>query len=259
MFLKILTFLFVTALAATANEHFDTLKVKNDIYTNVTVTTISATDIFFTYPGGMSNAKLKDLDSTLQKHFSYNANKAAKVEQAHVQGNAQYVNQLLHAQPTPQSAADYTRQPEPNVPEGLALGQKFPGFSESDVAGKPLSVSAYSGKVLLIDFWATWCGPCKAELPNVIATYQKYHPQGFEIIGVSLDEDQNALTSFTQQQGMPWQQYFDGKGWNNKLTKQYGVNSIPMDYLLDPHGIIIGKELRGEALGDAVMKAVMNN
>jgi len=96
-------------------------------------------------------------------------------------------------------------------------------------------------------------------MPNVIATYGRYHTQGFDIIGVSLDDDQNAVVKFTQAQGMAWPQYFDGQGWNNKLAKKYGVNSIPMDYLLDRHGIIIGKELRGEALGQAVAKALANN
>ena len=150
-------------------------------------------------------------------------------------------------------------EPDPKIPEGLEVGQKFPGFNESDIAGSPLSVTAYRGSVTMIDFWATWCGPCRAEMPNVIDTYLKYHPQGFNIIGVSLDSDRNAVLNFTQAQGMAWAQYFDGKGWDNKLAKQYGVESIPMDYLLDWHGIILGKELRGAALSAAVIKALANN
>jgi thiol-disulfide isomerase/thioredoxin len=155
--------------------------------------------------------------------------------------------------------AQAAAEPDPSVPEGLAVGQKFPGFNESDIAGRPLSVAAHRGKVTMIDFWATWCAPCRAEMPNVIATYGRYHTQGFDIIGVSLDDDQNAVVKFTQAQGMAWPQYFDGQGWDNKLAKKYGVNSIPMDYLLDRHGIIIGKELRGEELGQAVTKALANN
>ncbi|HZI31648.1 MAG TPA: TlpA disulfide reductase family protein, partial [Candidatus Binatia bacterium] len=94
---------------------------------------------------------------------------------------------------------------------------------------------------------------------NVIATYRKYHAQGFDIIGVSLDNNRDAVSRFTQAMSMPWQQYFDGKNWNNQLAKKYGVDSIPMDYLLDRHGIIVGKELRGKALGAAVQKALMSN
>jgi thiol-disulfide isomerase/thioredoxin len=203
---------------------------------------------------GMDNAKLKDLDPVLQKHFSYNAKDATKVESAHATANAQFHQQLLHA-PTA-AAVDYTRQQEARVAEGLEPGQKFPGFSETDASGNPVSVAGYKGKVLLIDFWATWCGPCRQELPNVIAVYQKFHQQGFEVIGVSLDEDKNDLTTFTQQMGMGWPQYFDGQGWNNKLAKKYGVNSIPMTYLLNRQGVIIGKKLRGANLATAVEKAL---
>ena len=140
-------------------------------------------------------------------------------------------------------------EPDPGIPEGLEVGQKFPGFNETDVAGNPLSLAAYRGRVTMIDFWASRSDPCKAEMPNVIATYQKYHAQGFEIIGISLDSDRNALLNFTQAQGMPWAQFFDGQAWKNKLATQYGVNGIPMDYLLDRHGIILGKELPWRRLG----------
>jgi peroxiredoxin len=138
----------------------------------------------------------------------------------------------------------------------LVDGAKFPDFSEKDVAGKPLSVANYRGKVVLIDFWATWCGPCVAELPNVLKTYETHHGKGFEIIGISLDQDEKKLTTFTQQKNMPWQQYFDGQGWTNKLASRYGVSSIPATYLLDGDGKILAKNLRGEALEQAVAKAL---
>jgi hypothetical protein len=93
----------------------------------------------------------------------------------------------------------------------------------------------------------------------VTAIYRTYHGQGFDIIGISLDDDRNALVNFIQARGMAWPQYFDGQGWDNKLAKKYGVHSIPMTYLLDRHGVIIGKELRGEELSDAVVKALAAN
>jgi peroxiredoxin len=138
----------------------------------------------------------------------------------------------------------------------LKDGAKFPDFEEKDLAGKPLSIANYKGKVVLVDFWATWCGPCVKELPNVQKAYEKHHAKGFEIIGISLDQDKDKLTKFIADKKMPWQQYFDGEGWGNKLAVKYGIHSIPATYLLDGEGKIIGKNLRGEELEAAVAKAL---
>jgi thiol-disulfide isomerase/thioredoxin len=142
------------------------------------------------------------------------------------------------------------------IAKALAVGTKFPDFNEKDVTGQPLSVAGRKGKVVLVDFWATWCPPCRAELPNVIALYNKYHAQGFEVVGISLDQDRERLQSFTKAQGMAWPQYFDGLAWEGKLVKQYGVSGIPMTYLLDGQGMIIGKDLRGEELAAAVARGL---
>lgn len=143
------------------------------------------------------------------------------------------------------------------IQAALVKGSTFPDFSEKDLAGAPLSPSALKGKVVLVDFWATWCGPCRAELPNVIAAYQKHHKEGFEIIGVSLDSDRDKLDAFLKKtEGMTWPQYFDGQGWGNKLAAQYGVESIPFAVLIGKDGKIIGKELRGEALETAIAAAL---
>jgi thiol-disulfide isomerase/thioredoxin len=154
--------------------------------------------------------------------------------------------------------AQLAAAPDPSIPEGLLVGQRFPVFNESSLSGAALNLAAYRGKVTLIDFWATWCGPCKAEMPNVIATYRQYHERGFEIIGVSLDQERGAVSRFTAANGMTWQQYFDGLGWKNKLAEKYGVDSIPMAYLLDRHGIIVGKSLRGPKLTEAVDQALVS-
>ena len=139
----------------------------------------------------------------------------------------------------------------------LAPGNIFPDFAEKDLDGKPLSVGALKGKVVLVDFWATWCGPCRAELPNVIEAYKKYHAQGFEIIGVSLDSDREKLDAFLKKtEGMTWAQYFDGEGWSNKLAVKYGVQGIPFAVLVGADGKIIAKDLRGEALAAAVAHAL---
>jgi peroxiredoxin len=138
----------------------------------------------------------------------------------------------------------------------LKAGTPFPGFSEKGVDGKPLSLADYKGKVVLIDFWATWCPPCRAEIPNVVAAYKKYHSQGFEVIGVSLDQDQDQLLSYTKGHDMAWRQFFDGQGWQNKLAVRYGIQSIPATYLLDTNGIILASDVRGEALNQALTRAL---
>ncbi|MBI1849588.1 MAG: TlpA family protein disulfide reductase [Planctomycetes bacterium] len=132
------------------------------------------------------------------------------------------------------------------------IGEEPKAFDVKDAAGQPLSLAKYKGKVVLLDFWATWCGPCRAELPNVIATYKKYHDKGFEIVGVSLDEDEQAFKDFIKSKGMTWSQFFDGKGWKNEVSVLYGVQSIPQTYLIDTSGKIYRIGLRGDALGRTV-------
>jgi len=157
----------------------------------------------------------------------------------------------------PQIIAQIAAQSESKkIQRSLKPGAVFPVFEEADLDGKPLSPANFKGKVVLIDFWATWCGPCVAELPNVIKTYGAHHAKGFEIIGISLDKDKDKLTSFIKDKQMTWAQYFDGQGWQNKLAAKYGITGIPATFLLDKEGKIIAKDLRGEALESAVTAAL---
>ncbi|HBJ87577.1 MAG TPA: hypothetical protein DDZ88_27715 [Verrucomicrobiales bacterium] len=113
------------------------------------------------------------------------------------------------------------------------------------VKGKNVDLAAMKGKVVLIDFWATLCGPCVAEIPNVVATYKKLHDKGFEIVGISLDQDKGALTKFIKDHEMPWPQYFDGKGWDNEISSRFGINSIPAMWLVDKEGKLVSTNVRG--------------
>lgn len=117
-------------------------------------------------------------------------------------------------------------------------------ISFKDIEGKQVSLAEMKGKVVLIDFWATWCGPCVAEIPNVVAVYNKFKDKGFEIIGISLDQDKDALTKFVKEKNMPWPQYFDGKGWQNEISQRYGIESIPAMWLVDKDGKVVSTEAR---------------
>ena len=134
--------------------------------------------------------------------------------------------------------------------KATAIGAMAPEFTQNNPDGKPVKLSDFRGKYLLIDFWASWCGPCRAENPNVVKAYAKYHPKGFEILGVSLDNDkgrENWLKAIEKDQ-LTWPQVSDLKYWENEVARQYGVRAIPQNFLLDKNGKIIAKNLRGKAL-----------
>jgi thiol-disulfide isomerase/thioredoxin len=136
----------------------------------------------------------------------------------------------------------------------LAVGGEPVAFNVTSSDGKTLTPAAYKGKVLLIDFWATWCGPCVAEMPNVKNIYAKFHPQGFEIVGISLDQSRDRLDQYIKSNQIAWPQYFDGKWWNNDVAVRYGIKSIPTTILVDKAGKIRYKSVRGKQLENAVQQ-----
>ena len=114
------------------------------------------------------------------------------------------------------------------------------------VDGSQVDLSRMRGKVVLIDFWATWCGPCMAEVPEVVKTYNALHDQGFEVVGISLDQDKDKVETVTKAQGMVWPQYFDGQGWKNQISSGFGINSIPTMWLVNKAGMVVDMEGRGD-------------
>lgn len=129
-----------------------------------------------------------------------------------------------------------------------AIGSIAPDFTLNDVNGKPVSLAAYKGKYILVDFWASWCGPCRQENPTVVKAYNTYKSKGFDILGVSLDEKKDKWEQAIQQDNLGWTQVSDLKGWQSDAAALYGIKAIPMNYLLDKEGKIIAKSLRGEDL-----------
>ena len=129
-----------------------------------------------------------------------------------------------------------------------SVGATAMNFTQNDTAGKPVTLSAFRGKYVLVDFWASWCGPCRAENPNVLKSYRAYHSKGFTVLGVSLDDEKSPWLEAIKKDGLPWTEVSDLKGWKNSAAVLYGIEGIPMNFLLDKNGVIVAKGLRGDDL-----------
>ena len=129
-----------------------------------------------------------------------------------------------------------------------AIGAVAPNFTQNDVNGKPVSLTDYKGKYVLVEFWASWCAPCRAESPNLLKQYAAFKDKGFEILGVSVDSDKAKWMEAIKKDGLTWTQVSDLKGWESDARKVYGISGVPANFLVSPDGKILGAHLTGEKL-----------
>lgn len=183
------------------------------------------------YTRGIDPKELQGSISNLEKRFPKHQGIAEIIKQ---------YNDMMVKKDAPVQSGPATK------PE---VGSMAPEITMTDTMGKPFSLSSLKGKYVLVDFWASWCAPCRGENPNVVANYQKYKNKNFTILGVSLDEDKAAWTKAIKKDNLTWMQVSDLKGWSSIAATTYGFEGIPYNVLLDPQGKIIATELREADLG----------
>jgi len=215
-------------------------------YKNSTVSGSTGQDLFEKYKK-TSDVKIdefiKENPSSIVSAYVLYRNYAYRLTPEQIGQNINLLDKSLHATPYVKTLRQLIA-----TLDKVSIGKQATDFTASDPQGKAVKLSDHFGKYLLIDFWAAWCGPCRKENPNLVNAYQKFKDKGFDVYGVSLDKNKESWLKAIDKDGLVWTQVSDLKYWHSEPAALYGVRAIPANFLLDPEGKIIGKNLKGEEL-----------